>query len=71
MKKLIFSVAVLSAFALSSCGGGEMSLCDCMGLRDKYDSKEEAEKDLGKDKIDACEKTVKDASKEDKEKCKK
>ncbi len=68
MKKLIFSVAVLSAFALSSCGG-EMSLCDCMGLKDKYDSKEDAEKELGKEKLDKCMDLMKDAKEEDIKKC--
>jgi hypothetical protein len=70
MKKLIFSVAVVSAFALSSCGG-EMSLCDCMGLQDKYKSKEEAEKELGKEKIDKCMDLLKDAKEEDIKKCEK
>lgn len=69
MKKVIFSVAVISAFALSSCGG-DMSLCDCMKLKDKYDSKEDAEKDLGKEKIDKCMDLMKDSKKEDREKCK-
>lgn len=68
MKKVIFSVAVISAFALSSCGG-EMTVCDCMGLKDKYESKEEAEKDLGKEKIDKCMDLMKNAKKEDVEKC--
>lgn len=68
MKKLIFSVAVVSAFALSSCGG-EMTLCDCMGLKDKYDSKEEAEKELGKEKLDKCMDLMKDAKEEDIKKC--
>lgn len=68
MKKLIFSVAVVSAFALSSCGG-EMTLCDCMGLKDKYDSKEDAEKELGKEKIDKCMDLMKDAKEEDIKKC--
>jgi hypothetical protein len=70
MKKLIFSVAVVSAFALSSCGG-EMTLCDCIGLKDKYDSKEDAEKELGKEKVDKCMDLMKDAKEEDIEKCKK
>ncbi len=68
MKKLIFSVAVVSAFALSSCGG-EMTLCDCMGLKDKYDSKEDAEKELGKEKLDKCMDLMKDAKEEDIKKC--
>lgn len=70
MKKLIFSVAVVSAFALSSCGG-EMTLCDCMGLKDKYDSKEDAEKELGKEKVDKCMDLMKDAKEEDLKKCEK
>jgi hypothetical protein len=70
MKKLIFSVAVVSAFALSSCGG-EMTLCDCMGLKDKYDSKEDAEKELGKEKLDKCMDLMKDAKEEDIKKCEK
>jgi hypothetical protein len=71
MKKLIFSVAVVSAFALSSCGGGEMTLCDCMGLRDKYESKADAEKELGKEKIDKCMDLMKEAKEEDVKKCEK
>lgn len=69
MKKLIFSVAVVSAFALSSCGG-EMSVCDCMGLKDKYSTKKDAEKELGEEKVKKCMETIKDAKAEDKEKCK-
>jgi len=70
MKKLILSVAVVSAFALSSCGGGDLSLCDCMGLKDKYPSKKDAEKELGEEKVKKCIETMKDAKDEDKEKCK-
>lgn len=70
MKKIIFSVAVLSAVVLSSCGG-EMTLCDCMGLKDKYESKEDAEKALGKEKLDKCMDLMKDAKEEDIKKCEK
>lgn len=38
MKKLIYSVAVLSAVVLSSCGGGP-SVCDCVNIDDKADDK--------------------------------
>lgn len=39
MKKLIYSVAVLTAVVLSSCGGGP-SVCDCVNMdKDKADDK--------------------------------
>jgi hypothetical protein len=63
MKKLIYSVAVLAAFAVSSCGGP--SVCDCVNLDDKADDKQK----------EACEKMEKEwkdkydkASDEEKEK---
>ena len=70
MKKLILSVAVLSTMVLSSCGG-DLSLCDCMEMKSKYESKVDAENDLGKDQVEKCMDLMKDAKKEDKEKCKK
>lgn len=77
MKKLILPVAVLTVIAFSSCGGGPKvpeTICECLELKDKYDSKEAAEKELGADKFkeidEACEKLAKEATPEDREKCK-
>lgn len=70
MKKVFLSVAVIAAFGMTSCGG-DLSLCDCMGLRDKYDSKDAAEKDLGADKVNKCEETLDKAKEEDIKACKK
>ncbi len=65
MKKLIFSVAVLSAFVLSSCGGGA-SVCDCVNMdEDKADDKmKEACKTMEKEWKDKYDK----ATDEEKEK---
>ena len=64
MKKLIYSVAVVAAFALASCGGGP-SLCDCVNIDDKADDKmKEACATMGKESKEKYEK----ASDEDKEK---
>ena len=70
MKKVFLSVVVIATFGMTSCGG-DLSLCDCLGLKDKYDSKEAAEKDLGADKINKCEETFKNAKEEDITACKK
>lgn len=67
MKKLIYSVAVLAAFAFASCGGP--SLCDCVNAdkddKDmeekckKYDEQYEKASDEEKEKLEeeaeACE----------------
>ena len=65
MKKMIFSVAVLSAFIMSSCGGGP-SVCECVNMdEDKADDKmKEACKTMEKEWKDKYEK----ASDEEKEK---
>jgi len=64
MKKLIFSVAVFSAFALSSCGGGP-SVCDCVNMdKDKADDKmKEACKTLRKEWEEKYEKASDDEKK--------
>ena len=63
MKKLIYSVAVLAAFAFASCGGP--SLCDCVNMKDDADDKtKEACKTMEKEWKDKYEK----ASDEEKKK---
>jgi hypothetical protein len=68
MKKLILSIAVITAFALSSCGGkdGEdLSVCDCVNMKDDADDKtKEACKTMEKEWKDKYEK----ASDEEKKK---
>jgi hypothetical protein len=71
MKKIIVSLTVLSALALTSCGTKEMTLCDCLGLQDKYDSKKDAVKDLGEEQVKKCEEMWEKATEEEMEKCKK
>lgn len=68
MKKLLLPLAVVATIGFVSCGGSE--LCDCMSLKDKYDSKKEAEEALGEEKVEKCMDLMKDAKKEDIEKCK-
>ena len=46
-----------------------MTLCDCYALKDKYESKEDAEKGIGKEKLDKCMDLMKDASEDDLAKC--
>ena len=77
MKKVIYSVAVVAAFALASCGGGP-SICDCVKMgeemtKDMADSgMDEAKmKEIEakyKDKAEACKKMGEGKSDEDKAK---
>ncbi len=64
MKKAIYSVAVLAAFLMASCGGGP-ALCDCVNLdEDKADDKmKEACKTMEKEWKDKYEKASDDEKK--------
>lgn len=73
---LIFLATTI--ITVSSCGGSkeeateekEMTFCECYALKDKYDSKEDAEKGIGKEKVDKCMDLMKDASEDELAKCK-
>jgi hypothetical protein len=63
MKKVLFSVAVVAAFGLASCGGD--SLCDCVDKIKNAKDMDELKK------MESCVKQVADAKPEDLEKCSK
>lgn len=78
MKKFILPV-VAASLIMMSCGGSKddvkvENVCDCMKLRDKYKSKDDALKDLGEEKFkeidEKCSEFVKNATDEEREKCK-
>lgn len=77
--KNILLLSILSVTILASCGGTDakekeekkdLSLCECSDLKDKYPSKEEAEKELGKETIDKCVELFEKATDEEFAKCK-
>lgn len=70
MKKLLLPVAVVATLGFASCGGGDLDLCGCMDLKNKYDSEKEAVEALGEEQVEKCMDLMKDAKKEDAEKCK-
>jgi hypothetical protein len=63
---------------LASCGEADkkeeekkdLSLCECFDLKEKYPSKDEAEKELGKETIEKCVELFEKATDEDFAKCK-
>jgi len=61
MKKVLFAVAVVAAFGLTSCGGDDLCTCTekLMNAKDKDEMK----------KMESCVNMVKDAKPEDLEKC--
>jgi hypothetical protein len=77
INNLLF-ISVMTITFLSSCGGTEkkeeekkdLTLCECNDLKEKYPSKEDAEKEAGKETIEKCVELFETATDEDFEKCK-
>ncbi len=76
--KNILFLSALTITIFTSCGASDtkeeekkdLTLCECNDLKEKYPSKEDAEKEAGKETIEKCVELFEKATDADFEKCK-